>query len=62
MSARGMERLVLAGAALAFLFALVAFAKIFLSDAVATFVAGLGLGAIGALAIREIPAHGNGKV
>ena len=61
MSVRGVERLVFAGAALGFLFALVAFAKIFLSDAVATFVAGLGLGALGALAIRALPTHGNGK-
>ena len=58
MSARGLESLIVACVALCMMFALVAFAKMFLSDAVAIFVAGLGIGALGALAIRAIPARG----
>jgi hypothetical protein len=51
MSARGMERLVFACIAIALLLALVSFLKVMLSDAVATFVAGLGIGALGVFAL-----------
>lgn len=52
MSSRGMQRLVLMCAAAGMLMALVGFAKVVLSPMVATFIAGLGVGAMGMLAMR----------
>lgn len=57
MSARGLEDLIRGALALALLFSVVCFAKAMLSDTVAIFLAGLGIGAIGALAIRMFPSR-----
>ncbi len=55
MSERGIQRLVVVCVAAGMLMALVAFAKVVLSPMVATFIAGLGIGAMGVLAMRAIP-------
>ena len=51
MSERGIQRLIFICVAAAMLMALVAFAKAVLSPMVAAFIAGLGLGAMGVLAV-----------
>jgi hypothetical protein len=51
MSERGIQRLIFICVAAAMLMALVAFAKAVLSPMVAAFIAGLGLGAVGVLAV-----------
>lgn len=51
MSERMIQRLIFICVAAAMLMALVAFAKVVLSPMVAAFIAGLGLGAMGVLAV-----------
>lgn len=52
MSSRGMHRLVVFCVLAGMLMAFVGFAKVVLSPMVATFIAGLGVGAMGMLAVR----------
>ena len=51
MLERGIQRLVVIFVAAAMLMALVAFAKVVLSPMVAAFIAGLGVGAMGVVAV-----------
>jgi len=57
MSERGMQRLITICVLAAMLMALVAFAKAVLSPMVATFIAGLGVGAMGVLAVFAMAAR-----
>lgn len=51
MSERGMQQVVVICVAVSMVMALVAFAKVMLSPMVATFIAGLGVGGLGVLAV-----------
>lgn len=57
MSERGMQRLIASCVMAAMLMVLVAFAKAVLSPMVATFIAGLGVGAMGVLAVFAMAAR-----